>query len=88
LKALEGLRFFATDPATRRTLVEDLKHDDNAGVRAEAIDVLIPPAPHGSVTPDLLRLLQQVSDAPQESDYVRTRCTQALRTAHASAEVY
>jgi hypothetical protein len=88
LKALEGLRPFAADSETRHTLVEVLKNDDNAGVRAEAIDVLLPPAPSVDVTPDLLRMLQQVAAAQQENDYVRSRCTQALRTANAPSEVY
>jgi HEAT repeats/Putative zinc-finger len=88
LKALEALRSFPNDPATRRTLVEVLKHDDNAGVRAEAIDVLLPPTPQFDVTPDLLRVLQQVSDARQENDYVRQRCQQALETTHTAAKVY
>lgn len=88
LKALEALRAFPNDPVTRRTLVEVLKHDDNAGVRAEAIDVLLPPTPKFDVTPDLLRVLQQVSDARQENDYVRQRCQQALETTHTAATVY
>ncbi|HEX4771241.1 MAG TPA: HEAT repeat domain-containing protein [Bryobacteraceae bacterium] len=88
LKALEALRSFSNDPGTRHTLVEVLKHDDNAGVRAEAIDVLLPPTPQFDVTPDLLRVLQQVSDSRQENDYVRQRCLQALETTHAAAKVY
>ena len=87
LKALEALRVFAKDPTTRRTLVEVLKHDDNAGVRAEAIDVLIPPRPEFDVTPDLLRELQKVSEAREENDYLRMRL-QALETTHAAAKVY
>lgn len=88
LKALEGLRSFAHDPATRRTLVDVLQNDDNAGVRAEAIDVLLPPALTYDVTPDLVRLLQQVSDSRQDNEYVRMRCEQALQSRRAAATIY
>ncbi len=89
IKALEGLRQFAADAATRRAVEFVLKHDNNADVRAEAIDILVPadrPAP--AMTPDVLTTLQDILNSEQENDYVRARSLQVLRAMNISGPVY
>jgi hypothetical protein len=89
IKALEGLRQFANESATREAIEFVLKHDNNADVRSEAIDMLLPPdltAP--AIAPDVLKTLQDVLNSEQENDYVRSRSLQVLRTINASGPVY
>jgi hypothetical protein len=89
IKALEGLRQFANDSATREAVEFVLKHDNNADVRSEAIDMLVPAdltAP--TITPDVLRTLQDILSSEQENDYVRSRSLQVLRAVNISGPVY
>jgi hypothetical protein len=88
LKALEGLRRFAADDATRQTLKQVLEHDDNAGVRSEAIDVLAPASEGTYFSPDLANTLQEIMRQEQNDQYVRTRCWEALQKMKASPDVY
>lgn len=88
LKALEGLRRYAGDPATRETLRFVLEHDDNPGVRSEAIDVLAPANGPIEFSPELAGTLQQIMRSEHEDDYVRLRCMQVLQGMKTSLDVY
>ncbi|MBV9264894.1 MAG: HEAT repeat domain-containing protein [Acidobacteriaceae bacterium] len=88
LKALEGLRPFATDPVTRQALKFVLEHDANPGVRSEAIDVLVPAAQNARVSPELLNTLQDVVRSDASDDYVRLRCLQLLQQTRALPDTY
>ena len=88
LKALEGLRPFAGDKATREALKFVLEHDDNPGVRSEAIDVLAPVGQKTVMTPDLAGALQEIMRNAPEDDYVQARCFEMLREAHATLDAY
>ena len=78
LKALEGLRRFVDDPATRESLAFVLQHDDNSDVRSQAIDVLAPMAGKVELSPELAGTLQEIVRSEQGDDYVRMRCMQLL----------
>lgn len=88
MKALEGLRQFANDPATRQAVEFVLKHDTNAEVRSEAIDVLLPADRVIGITPDVLTTLQDILTSERENDYVRSRSAQVLRAITGSTPVY
>lgn len=79
MKALDSLRRFSAEPATRQTLVYVLERDPDSGVRSRAIDVLLPPNSRVQIGPDLMRALQGVSRSDVENDYVRGRCLQILQ---------
>ncbi len=88
LKALEGLRQFSPDASTVETLKYVLEHDDNPGVRSEAIDMLVPAGQTLQLTPGLAGTLQEIMRSEGEDDYVRTRCMQMLRQMNAPINVY
>ena len=88
LKALDGLRQFADDAATRNTLEYVLEHDESPEVRSQAIDVLAPANRQLNFTPDLIRILQGMSRSQQEDEYVRDRCFQILHEMKDSSSVY
>jgi hypothetical protein len=88
LKALEALRQFASDPATRETLKFVLENDDNPGVRSEAIDVLAPANQDLRFNPDLAGVLQEIMRSERSDDYVRLRCMQVLHEMNAPLDVY
>jgi HEAT repeat protein len=88
MKALEGLRQFSNDIVTRDALKFVLSHDRDAGVRSEAIDVLVPADRTLTMTPELLQTLQDVIRAGQDDDYVHARCLQALQGVKAQADAY
>lgn len=88
LKALEGLRQFAGDAVTRDTLKFVLEHDDNPGVRSEAIDVLVSQRAKTPFSPQLAGTLQELMRSQQEDDYVRMRCLQVLNEMKASPDIY
>lgn len=88
LKALQGLRQFAGDSMTRDALKFVLEHDDDPGVRTEAIDVLVPEKGKAQFSPELAGMLQEVMRSEQEDDYVRMRCFQVLREMKASPDIY
>jgi hypothetical protein len=88
IKALEGLRQFAADPATRQAIEFILKRDNNPDVRSEAIDILVPADSFVSLTPDVLKTLQDILNSERENDYVRYRSMQVLRAVNGSGTVY
>jgi HEAT repeats/Putative zinc-finger len=78
LKALEGLRRFSNEHATRDTLRYVLEHDDDPAVRSEAIDVLVPANGSVHVNPELAATLEEIFRSGDGDDYVRSRCAQVL----------
>jgi hypothetical protein len=88
LKALDGLRQFADDTATRNTLEFVLEHDGSPEVRSQAIDVLIPASQGLSFTPDLIKILQGVSRFQEKDSFVHDRCSQVLQQMRKPAEIY
>jgi hypothetical protein len=82
-KALEGLRRFVNDPATRENLAFVLQHDDNSEVRSQAIDVLAPVTGNVELSPELTGTFQEIVRSEQVDDYVRMRCMQLLREMNA-----
>ena len=87
LKALESIRRFSDDPATRAVLRSVLEHDADAAVRSEAIDVLAPANEKLQVSPELAVTLQNLARS-EHDDYVRTRCLQLLHGASAPSDIY
>jgi HEAT repeats/Putative zinc-finger len=88
LKAIEGLQRFAADSSSRSALRYVLEHDDNPGVRSQAIEILAPRGGALAVTPELAGTLEDVIRSAGNDDYVRTRCLQVLREMNAPADVY
>jgi hypothetical protein len=88
LKALEGLRQFAGDSGTRETLKYVLEHDEDPGVRSEAIDVLVAQKGRTQFSPELAGTLQELMRSQQQDDYVRMRCLQVLNEMKASPDIY
>ena len=68
LKALESLRRFVDQPITRAGLKFVLEHDDNPGVRSEAIDILAPSSEKFQFNGQLASTLQDVMRAQQDDD--------------------
>ncbi len=87
LKALESVRRFSDDPATRSVLRSVLEHDADPDVRSEAIDVLAPVNERPQLSPELALLLQSVARSDHD-DYVRARCLQLLHSINAPVDVY
>ena len=81
LEALEGLRHFSGDPAALETLAFVLEHDDNPGVRSQAVNVLVPIDGSVAITPATAQIIADVMRSAPQDDYVRARCSQALREA-------
>lgn len=88
LKALEGLRRFVDDPATRQSLASVLEHDEDPAVRSQAIDVLAPVTARVEFSPELAGTLQSIVRSDQGDDYVRLRCMQLLREMNALPDTY
>jgi hypothetical protein len=80
LKALEGLRRFPYNVATRDCLRFVLEHDASADVRSEAIDVLASDRQGDHTGPDLADMLGQIATSPQQDEYVRLRALQLLKS--------
>ncbi len=87
LKALESIRRFSDDPATRSVLRSVLEHDADPAVRSEAIDVLAPVNERLQLSPELALTLQSLARSDHD-DYVRNRCLQLLRSINAPIDVY
>ncbi len=81
LEAIEGLRSLSDDPAALETLKFVLEHDDNPGVRSQAVNLLVPIDSGATLTPAMAQVIADVMRSAPEDDYVRTRCSQALRQA-------
>lgn len=88
LKALDGLRQFTPDSETVGTLKYVLEHDNDPGVRSEAIDVLARAGQSFQSNSDLAGTLQEIMRSGHEDDYVRGRCLQMLREMNAPINVY
>jgi hypothetical protein len=58
-----------------------LQHDEDPGVRIQAVDMLVPPNARMPITPAVTQTIQDVMLSSPEDEYVRTRCSQALREA-------
>jgi HEAT repeat protein len=78
LKALEGLKPLATDPAVRKTLAQVLLADDNPAVRMQAVDLLI-----AHRDDSVVGVLQNVVQR-EDNNYVRSQCEKALKELNAS----
>jgi hypothetical protein len=88
LKALDGLRHFADDPATRQSLAFVVEHDENPDVRSQAIDVLAPITGKMELSLEMAGTLQEIARSEPNDDYVRMRCMQLLREMKALPDVY
>jgi hypothetical protein len=88
LKAVETLRQFPNDAVTRDALEYALAHDQDAGVRTEAMDVLVPANGSIQVTPQLVQTINDVMRSAPDDDYVRLRCAQILHEQSASNGIY
>ena len=88
LKALEALRRYSDDSATRQGVVFVLEHDDNPGVRSQAIDMLAPLSGRVGFSPELANTLEEVIRSEQNDDYVHMRCLQVLQEMGAVSNVY
>jgi len=82
LTAIERLKPVAADPETRSVLSRVLLSDDNAGVRSQAIDLLLK---HREVR--LAGVLQELLQT-EDDNSVRLRCEKALREMNASIETF
>jgi hypothetical protein len=82
LKALDGLKQFATDAAVRRALANTLRKDDDPNVRVQAIDLLA--KHHDDSIVGVLQGLVQREDNP----YVRGQMTNLLEQFNASPGTY
>lgn len=88
LKALEALQRFTGDPATRQGAVFVLEHDNNPGVKSQAINLLAPVSERVEFSPELANTLEQVMRSQQDDDYVTMRCMQMLREMGAPVRIY
>jgi len=88
LKALEALRRYSDDSATRQGVAFVLEHDDNPGVRSQAIDLLVPSSGRVGFSPELANTLEEVIRSEQNDDYVQMRCLQLLQEMGAVSNVY
>ena len=82
LKALDGLKQFATDATVRKALANTLRKDDDAPVRMKAIDLLA--AHHDDSIVGVLQGLVQREDNP----YVRGQMKNLLDQFNASPGTY
>ena len=77
LKALESVRSFSEDVATRAVLRNVLERDSDPAVRSEAIDILAPANQRLQLTPELAATLATLARS-EHDDYVRGRCLELL----------
>jgi hypothetical protein len=78
LKALDGLKPLAADPAVRKTLAEVLLVDDNPAVRMQVVDLLVQHR-DGAMVGVLQNLVQK-----EDNNSVRLKCEKALKDMNAS----
>lgn len=88
LKAIETLRQLPSDAVTRGALEFALAHDQDPGVRTEAMDVLVPANGTVQVTPQLIQTFSDAMQSLPADDYVRLRCLQILNGQAASHDTY
>jgi hypothetical protein len=84
LEAIDGLRRFSSDPAAFEAVKFVLQHDDNPGVRYQALDMLVPPNQNVRITPAMTQTLVEILRFSPEGDYVHSRCSQILQEAKVS----
>jgi hypothetical protein len=82
LKAIEGLKPYGANRETRSVLSKVLLSDDNVGVRAQAVDLLVQ---HKEMA--LIGTLQQLMER-EPNDYIRLRSQKALQAMNASVEPF
>ncbi len=82
LKALEGLKSFAPDAETRQAVAHTLLTDDNASVRALAVNLLVE-----GKQQDIVGVLQELL-RKENNDYIREQSARALREMRASVETF
>ena len=81
MEAVDGLRRYSNDPAALEMIKFVVEHDDNQGVRYQAINILVPPDRTVPMTPGITQTIQEVLLSAPSDDYVRARCSQALQEA-------
>jgi hypothetical protein len=86
LKALQGLKRYADEPAVQNALAQVLLSDSNAGMRTQAIDLLTS-RDGQELDRQIVGALQELMSRENDHD-VRERCQRVLRSANASAEIY
>jgi HEAT repeat protein/putative zinc finger protein len=86
LRALEGLKSYADDPAVQGALAQVLLRDDNRGLRTQAIDLLTERR-IDDLDQRIVGVLQELM-GHEEDTYVRERCQRVLQSVKASAEIY
>jgi hypothetical protein len=82
IKALDGLRQHSSDPEVQRALSQVLLRDDNPGLRAQAIDLLVEHR-----RKDMVGVLQQLMQR-EDNDYVRLRTQRVLAEMNASVDAF
>jgi len=86
LRAMDGLKSYADDPAVQGALAQVLLRDDNRGLRTQAIDLLT--ARGGDeLNQQMVGVLQELM-GHEDDNYVRERCQRVLQSVKASAEIY
>jgi hypothetical protein len=88
VRAIQGLRRFQSDSVTRGALEFALAHDRDPGVRAMAMDALVPAQGDFEVTPQLMQTISNVMQSSQGDDYIRLRCAQILNGQASSNGIY
>ena len=86
LRAMEGLKSYADDPAVQGALAQVLLRDDNRGLRTQAIDLLTERRPD-DLDQRIVGVLQELM-GHEDDTYVRERCQRVLQSVKASAEIY
>jgi HEAT repeat protein len=86
LRAMAGLKPFVHDPQVRGALIQSLISDANAGVRGQAIEVLVQGA---GETPDrqVIGALQELMHREKDAG-LRQNVQRVLASYNASAEIY
>ena len=91
LKAMEGLKAFATEPDVRSALTDVLLADANPAMRNQAIDMLMQGLDSSSermVDRQMIGVLQELMSREEKNTYVRQRSQRALELVNASAEIF
>lgn len=86
LRAMDGLRSYADDPAVQGALAQVLLRDDNRGLRTQAIDLLTQRG-GDDLNRQIVGVLQELMGR-EDDTYVRERCQKVLQSVRASAEIY
>jgi hypothetical protein len=87
MKALEGLKASAEEPAVRTALAHVLLSDENPGLRTQAIDLLTSGVDR-NMDRQIIGTLQELMERGEQQGYVRDRCLRVLEAVNASAQSY